>query len=105
MPTVIIGLILIVLFSCLAILYLKKSGKEFNLGNKKINIVIFVLSLVCLGISMKLFWNMGIYADEHGSSPILVSGGWFWLSMDWIRLGILLVLSVVSGLGLINRSK
>ena len=103
MPALVIGLMLIVLFICLAAFYLKK--KEVNLEKRGVNIVIFVLSLISLVISIKLFWSLAEYADEYGSSPSLVTGGLFWTGMDWLRLGILLVLCVISGFKLIKRSK
>lgn len=98
------GLILIVLCIGLAVFYLKKTRREVKLETRGLNIVIFVLSLISLVISVKLFWNMSEYADVYGSSPVLVCGGWFWLYMDWIRLGLLLVLCVISGLKLIKQS-
>lgn len=63
---------------------------------KSINLLIFILSTIALIISVKLFWNMGIYVDEYGTSANIVSGGEFWLLMDWLRLFILLVLSIFS---------
>ncbi len=103
MPALVIGLVVIVLGICFAVGYLLKTGGEVNLEGRGLNIAVFVLSLVSLAISVKLFWNMGVYADEYGSSPVLVTGGWFWLGMDWVRLGLLLVLCVISGLRLIRR--
>ncbi|AEG61414.1 hypothetical protein V6C32_02870 [Desulforamulus ruminis] len=105
MPALIISLILIVLCVYFAVFYFKKTEKKINLEKRGINIVIFVLSLISLIISLKLFWNMGVYVDDYGSSPVLVSGGWFWLNMDWLRLGLLFVLCVISGLKLIKRPK
>ena len=46
-----------------------------------------------------------MYVDDYGADPVLVTGGSFWLYMDWIRLGLLLVLCVISGLKLIKWSK
>ena len=48
--------------------------------------IIFTLSFVTFLISLKLFWNMGVYVDEAGTSPDKVCGGDFWLYMDWLRL-------------------
>ena len=31
--------------------------------------IIFTLSFVTFLISLKLFWNMGVYVDEAGTSP------------------------------------
>jgi len=105
MPAFVIGLILIVLCICYAMFHVKKTGKEVNLEKRGLNIVIFVLSLSSLVISLKLFWNLAVYVDDYGADPVLVTGGSFWLYMDWIRLGLLLVLCVISGLKLIKWSK
>ncbi|MDD4237875.1 MAG: hypothetical protein PHT62_04910, partial [Desulfotomaculaceae bacterium] len=83
----------------------KKTVKEVNLETRGLNIIIFVLSLISLVISLKLFWNLGVYVDEYGSSAVLVNGGEFWLSMNWLRLGLLLVLCIISGFKLIKHSK
>ena len=63
-------------------------------------IVIFSLSLSSLLISFKLFWNVGVFVDEYGVSPDIVSGGDFWLTMDWLRLLMLFLLCVVSGISI-----
>ncbi len=105
MPVIFICLILLGLCIYFTVIYFKRTGKEINLEKKGLNIVIFVLSLISLVISLKLFWNLGVYADEYGSSPVLVCGGWFWLCMDWVRLGLLLVLCIISGFKLIKCSK
>ena len=104
MPVIFVGIILGILCICIAV-YLIITGKTAWLEKRGINIIIFVLSLISLFISLKLFWNMGIYADEYGSSPVLISGGWFWLYMDWARLGVLFLISIISGLKLFKRSK
>ncbi|MDH6669822.1 hypothetical protein M2277_000466 [Paenibacillus sp. LBL] len=62
-----------------------------------LSIFVFSLSLISFVISLKLFWNMAIFSDEHGSSPSIVNGGDFWLLMDWLRLFLLFLLCVVSG--------
>lgn len=103
MPLLVTGLILLGLCIFAVIHFLK--GKKVNLEKKGINIIIFILCLVSLVISIKLLINLGVYADKYGSSPILVSGGSFWLSMDWIRLGLLLVLCSISGFKLFSQSK
>lgn len=105
MPALLIGLAVIVLGVCSAVIYLLGTGRGGLLEGRGLDIATLVLSLVSLAISIKLFWNMGVYADEYGSSPVLVAGGWFWLRMDWVRLGLLLVLCVISGLRLIRRSQ
>ncbi|MBS4537543.1 hypothetical protein GOQ27_03660 [Clostridium sp. D2Q-11] len=70
--------------------------------NKYINWIVFILSIVSILISLKLLWNMGIYVYEHGTSPNIVYGGDFWLNMAWVRLFILGVLSIISGIKLFN---
>lgn len=70
---------------------------------KFLNITIFVLSLICLLISLKLFWNMGVYVDDFNTSPDVVLGGRLWLVMDWIRLGLLVVVCVLSGINLFKK--
>lgn len=64
---------------------------------RKILVTLFLLSFVSLLISLKLFWNLGIFVDEHNLSPDVVNGGDFWLMMDWLRLLLLLVLCIVTG--------
>ena len=59
-------------------------------------ITLFALSLLTLLIFMKLFWNMGVYVDEAGTSPDKVCGGDFWLYMDWLRLLLLLTISAIT---------
>lgn len=71
--------------------------------DKSINLMVFLLSTVSLMISVRLFYNMGIYVDEYGTSPDIVSGGNFWLMMDWLRLFTLGILSIVSFLKLFER--
>lgn len=39
--------------------------------NKRIgSILVFSLSLLSLLISLKLFWNMGIFVDEYGQAAL-----------------------------------
>lgn len=73
------------------------------MNNKKVNVVIFVLSLICLVVSAKLFINMAIFTDEFNTSPDIVCGGDFWLSMDWLRLALIFIISIVSGIKLFEK--
>lgn len=70
---------------------------------RKLLIIVFLLSVVSLLISLKLFWNLGVFVDEYNLSPNIVNGGDFWLYMDWLRLLLLFLLAVVSGLGLLKK--
>ncbi|MEH7177927.1 hypothetical protein [Neobacillus vireti] len=67
---------------------------------RKLSITVFLLSLFSLLISLKLFWNLGVFVDEYSLSPDIVNGGDFWLAMDWLRLLLLLLLCVVSGISI-----
>lgn len=65
--------------------------------------IIFTASVLVLLISLALFWNMGIYADEYNTSPAVVCGGGFWLIADWLRLALSAVIVLVSGSRLLKR--
>ncbi|RDY28502.1 hypothetical protein CHL78_004765 [Romboutsia weinsteinii] len=71
-----------------------------NLKSRLFDIVIFLLTTVCLFITANLFMNMGIFVDEYNLSPDIVLGGEFWLNMDWLRLGFLFVIWVLSGINI-----
>ena len=71
--------------------------------NKLINILIFVLSSICLIISVKLFYNMGIFVDEFNTSPDVIAGGEFWLLMDWARLGLSALICLLSGMAVLSK--
>ena len=73
--------------------------------NKIVNICIFLLSIISLIISLKLFWNMGIYVDEFNTSPDVVLGGNLWLYMDWLRLGFSALICLLSGINLFAEKK
>lgn len=68
--------------------------------SKFLNISIFLLSLICLLISLKLFWNIGIYADEFNTSPDVILGGNLWLIMNWVQLGASVLICALSGVNL-----
>lgn len=67
---------------------------------KNLSIIVFLLSFVSLVISIKLFWNSGIFVDEYNLSTSIVNGGDFWVMMDWLRLILLFLLSVISGINI-----
>lgn len=70
---------------------------------KTLNIIIFTGCLLALIISVKLFWNTGVFVDEFNTSPDVVCGGNFWLYMDWLRLFILALITVLSGINLLKE--
>lgn len=71
---------------------------------EKLSIIIFILSLIALLISIRLFWNLGIFVDEYNVSSDIVSGGDFWLYMDWLRLLLLFIICIVSGINILKNN-
>lgn len=71
--------------------------------SQTLSIVIFVISFISLFISLKLFYNLAIFSDEFGTSPSVVNGSDFWLMMDWLRMFLLFVLCLVSGISILNN--
>lgn len=71
---------------------------------EKLSIIIFILSLIALFISIRLFWNLGIFVDEYNVSSDIVSGGDFWLYMDWLRLLLLFIICIVSGINILKNN-
>lgn len=47
------------------------------------NVIICLINLV---ISVGLFWNAAVFADEHNASIGDMCGGTAWLYADWGRL-------------------
>lgn len=56
----------------------------------------FILCIVCLFISMKLFWNTGVFVDEYNLSPDIVLGGSVWMLMNWIQIGLIAIISMLT---------
>lgn len=71
-----------------------KTGRSF---------LIFILCLAAFVISLRLFWNMSLFADSLNTSPASIDGGRLWLYMDWLRLALLGLASLVSGAEFIRR--
>lgn len=70
--------------------------------NKNLKRMIFLLSLLSLIVSLILFYNTGVYLDESGAHAEDLHGGKWGLNLAWIRLLILFVLTLVSGIALHN---
>lgn len=91
----------------LTLIYLIKTGKEVNLEKRGITIAIFVFSFISLIISLKLFLNIAIYVDDYAirpyASPQAVYGGDFWLYMAWLRIGLLAIITFISGIKLFSK--
>lgn len=73
--------------------------------NRIWNLIIFIGSLLALIISVKLFWNMGIFVDEFNTSTDAVCGGRFWAYIDWFRLFVLAIIAIASGVNLLKNRK
>lgn len=71
--------------------------------NKITYAIIFVLSLICLYTSLKTFYNLAIYVDEANTSLDVVLGGDLCLLMNWLKFGLLAVISILSGLKMIQK--
>ena len=74
-----------------------------QMKNKYLNLSILILSMICLIISIKTFYNLGIYVDEYNTSPSVVLGGDVWVYTQWISLVINAIICVLSGIGLIKK--
>lgn len=64
--------------------------------NKTTYAIILVLSLICLYISLKTFYNLAIYADEANRSPAVILGGGSWLLLNWLKFLLLAGTSCVN---------
>lgn len=81
-----------------------KAVKEaINMKRKLAILMIFVCSLLIFVISVNLFGQMGIYADEYHTTTSVVYGGDFWLMTDWLRLILSGFTTILSG-GMLLRS-
>lgn len=72
---------------------------------KSVDKGIFILSIICLIISIGLFINHGIFADEFNTSVDVINGGSIWLMMDWVRLGVSIVICILSGINLFRKEQ
>ena len=48
---------------------------------KLLKLILFICCTVSFLISLKLFWDLGVFCDEFGTSPDEVCGGEFGLFM------------------------
>lgn len=67
--------------------------------NKTVKLIVFLLCVFSFIISLKLMWNLGVFVDEYNLSPDIVLGGEFELYLDWARL---VLLGIASLLSLVN---
>ena len=71
--------------------------------NKGLQLILFILSLICLIISAKLFYQLGIYVDEANTSPSVVLGGNFGVWLEWTHLALIGAISVLLGIQLFHK--
>lgn len=72
---------------------------------KLISILIFILSAFSLFISVKLFYNMGLFVDAYNTTPAAVCGGELWSVMDWVRLALNALICVLSLVNIFYRKR
>ena len=69
------------------------------------DIIIFILSLITLIISLVLLKMFGAYEIQYGNGTLVVDGGWFMIIMNILRVTILFVLCVFSGIRMFKKPK
>ena len=74
-----------------------------QMKNKYLNLSILILSMICLIISIKTFYNLGIYVDEYNTSPSVVLGGDIWVYTQWINFGVNAIICILAGIGFIKK--
>lgn len=72
--------------------------------NKILNISTLFISFITLFISIKLFYNIGVFCDENNSSPDIVYGGYIYSILSWISLALLLLLCIISVIKVLKNS-
>jgi len=101
-----IGLVLVigVVVGCIGFskVYFERSCDGSVFLKLVFNLLFFVVSLLCLVVSLKLFWDMTQFVSENNVSP---TGGAFWTSMDLLRQALLFILCFISGLRVIKLLK
>lgn len=76
------------------------------MSKRKLLIIIFILSLFSLLISLKLSWNFGIFVEKYNFPSLdILFGGFFWHVMDWLKLLLLLLLCIASGISIFKDEK
>ncbi len=57
-------------------------------------ILVFLVVLIITLCEMRAFYNIAIFCDEYNSSPSIIYGSEAGLLMNWIKLGLLILLSI-----------
>ena len=101
-------IVLLIVIIVLSIVLVNKALQRDDIGmavQKIIHWAIFILSVLSLIISLVIFGNIGHYVSDYGTSTSVVYGGDFWNIMDWLRLLLLLIVSILSGVSLFKERK
>ena len=107
MPQYIIFLIIVVVI-IVGLIWTKKRNREFALfksGSRIFDILLFILSLFIFIVSLILFRNMGMYANDFGASTVDIAGGWIWLKMDTLRLVVSFIVCLISAIRMFGHTK
>lgn len=67
-----------------------------HLKQKMLPLIIFLLSSISLVVSLTNFYNLGIAADEFGTSPDIILGSELMLALTWLQFVFLLVIVICS---------
>lgn len=74
--------------------------------NRKIgDVLIFICSFIALSISYILLRKFGAYEISYGYGTVVIDGGWFLIVSNIIRVIVLFILSVISGIRLFRKKK
>ena len=103
MPIHLLIILLIIISISLAI-YKSRKGSEFQ-SKKTVDIVIFVLSLISLIISVAQFRRIMMLVSDHNIPITLIYGNEWGGLVSISELVVLFLLSLITGLRLIKRSK
>lgn len=69
---------------------------------KDVDLILLILSLITFVNSISLFYNLAKYVDNTNASVVVINGGWFWLSMNWLNQFILFIILLIH-LTIFNR--
>lgn len=69
------------------------------------DIAIFCFSFIAFIISLVLLMRYGAYEIEYGGGTVVIDGGWFMIIMNVVRLIVLLILCIISGVRLYKNHK
>ena len=70
--------------------------KKISSGPSPLKICIFMLSLICLLITMRLFWEISDFVEEHNSSFPAIGVSDLGLILTWLRLFFAILLAFLS---------